>query len=424
MKRANKEPFYPKSNKYFIKMPYSYNKFKHNVREHILLELQNTSNPRVLDVGAGSGTYADLLKIPMDAVEIWDPYIAQFNLAAKYNTIYQQSIMTVNILMYDYIILGDILEHLTPTDATLLMGQIETYNIKCIVAVPYLFEQGEYEGNIYETHHQPDLTPEIMASRYPNLKLLYGDDEYGYYINYEPHVAPNLIISSGRRFDYFLRTLKSLQKHNPNYRTMFNEVWVLDDRSTPEERLKMEFYLDALFGQKAHVVTFNSNGQFDYVDKFNMIKHLMGPSEFVFLLEDDWESVRPLDLSKHINYLKKHSAFDQIMFSQVFDIQSDEIKAETSLNEYYWKNPFPKNYRHFYEMQDGFLKWQEVRMNNYGNNPSIFRRRVFENKVFHKDHGWELKFADEYPNRQMILTKENLFIHIGQKSLIDINPKP
>ena len=49
---------------------------------------------------------------------------------------------------------------------------------------------------------------------------------------------------------------------------------------------------------------------------------------------------------------------------------------------------------------------------------------VFENKIFHKDHGWELKFADEYPNRQQILTKENLFIHIGQKSLIDINPKP
>ncbi len=216
---------------------------KHNVREHILLELQNTSNPRVLDVGAGSGTYADLLKIPMDAVEIWDPYIPQFNLAAKYNTIYQQSIMTVNILMYDYIILGDILEHLTPSDATLLMGTIETYNIKCLVAVPYLEHRGEYEGNIYETHHQPDLTPEVMANRYPNLKLLYGDDEYGYYINYEPHVAPNLIISSGRRFDYFLRTLKSLQKHNPNYRTMFNEVWVLDDRSTSEERYKMELYL-------------------------------------------------------------------------------------------------------------------------------------------------------------------------------------
>jgi len=85
----------------------------------------------------------DLLKIPMDAVEIWDPYIAQFNLAAKYNTIYQQNIMTVNILMYDYIILGDILEHLTPADATLLMGKIETYNIKCLVAVPYLYEQGE-----------------------------------------------------------------------------------------------------------------------------------------------------------------------------------------------------------------------------------------------------------------------------------------
>jgi hypothetical protein len=38
--------------------------------------------------------------------------------------------------------------------------------------------------NVHETHLQPDLTPEIFLERYPMMKLLVGDDKYGYYINY------------------------------------------------------------------------------------------------------------------------------------------------------------------------------------------------------------------------------------------------
>ena len=85
MKRANKEPFYPKSNKYSTKMPYSYNKFKHNVREHILLELQNTSNPRVLDVGAGSGYFASKFKDLNPKIEAFciDPFYSQSDLGKK-----------------------------------------------------------------------------------------------------------------------------------------------------------------------------------------------------------------------------------------------------------------------------------------------------------------------------------------------------
>jgi hypothetical protein len=53
-----------------------------------------------------------------------------------------------------------------------------------MIAVPYLYEQGTWEGNVHETHYQPDLTPEIVASRYPELNLMVGDAIYGYYTNY------------------------------------------------------------------------------------------------------------------------------------------------------------------------------------------------------------------------------------------------
>ena len=52
------------------------------------------------------------------------------------------------------------------------------------MAVPYLWEQGPEFNNPYEIHLQPDLTPEIMSERYPSLKLLFGNEGYGYYINY------------------------------------------------------------------------------------------------------------------------------------------------------------------------------------------------------------------------------------------------
>ena len=64
-----------------------------------------------------------------------------------------------------------------------MINKITEKKIKCLVAVPYEMEQGELEGNVYETHLQPDLTPDIMLERYPNLKLLIGNERYGYYIN-------------------------------------------------------------------------------------------------------------------------------------------------------------------------------------------------------------------------------------------------
>ena len=41
-----------------------------------------------------------------------------------------------------------------------------------IIAVPFLFSQGELFGNKYEIHIQNDLTPEIFEQRYPGFEML------------------------------------------------------------------------------------------------------------------------------------------------------------------------------------------------------------------------------------------------------------
>tara|TARA_R110000772_G_scaffold57608_1_gene130254 strand:- start:307 stop:807 length:501 start_codon:yes stop_codon:yes gene_type:complete len=166
-------------------MPYSYDEFKQEIKNHILKS--TTTNYSILDVGPGCGTYAHLLKehgYSLDCVEIWEPYIDQFNLYEWYNNIYINNVMDFDITPYNYIIMGDVLEHISIEDSITILNRITNNQQQCLVAIPYEYEQGEYEGNIYETHLQPDLTPQIMNSRYPNLNLLYGDDRYGYYINY------------------------------------------------------------------------------------------------------------------------------------------------------------------------------------------------------------------------------------------------
>jgi hypothetical protein len=80
--------------------------------------------------------------------------------------------------------MGDVLEHITFVQAKNLLDKITAKDKLCLVAVPYMYEQGESEGNVHEIHHQADLTHEIFLERYPCMKLLYKDDGYGYYINY------------------------------------------------------------------------------------------------------------------------------------------------------------------------------------------------------------------------------------------------
>ena len=166
-------------------MPYSYPEYKNEIKLHFKKCIPK--NTKILDVGPGAGVYSDLLRelnYKIDCLEIWKPYISQFNLHQKYDNVILGDIRNFDFSSYDYIIMGDVLEHLTIEDATLFLDKVNNLNIKCLVAVPYNYEQGEYEGNVYESHLQPDLTSENVLTRYPSLNLLYGNHFYGYYINY------------------------------------------------------------------------------------------------------------------------------------------------------------------------------------------------------------------------------------------------
>lgn len=164
-------------------MAFSYDFYKNEVKDYLVSKFKG--NAKILDVGAGCGTYWNLLHNyfkTIDGVEVFKPNIDNYQLKNKYHKVYNIDIKGFKYDFYDIIIFGDIIEHLDTSEAQEVLKYAYNKCKEMIVAVPYQLKQDEVDGNIYEIHKQDDLTDEIMKERYPYLKLLYKNDLYGYYV--------------------------------------------------------------------------------------------------------------------------------------------------------------------------------------------------------------------------------------------------
>ena len=215
-------------------MPNSYTYFKQEVKEWFRDNVP--TNKKILDVGPGQGTYSDLLRnlgYKMDAVEVWAPYVEQFNLVDKYDEVFVKDICEFDLTGYDFIILGDILEHLSIESAKLLIDQMNNLGIEYLVAIPYMMEQdGEEYGNTYETHLQPDLTPETMKVRYPSLVKIYDNEWYGYYVKVDSRCDKAYVLYANSSYIPTLRAcIKSIKKFSglPVYVYLFNSDEVIEE---------------------------------------------------------------------------------------------------------------------------------------------------------------------------------------------------
>ena len=162
-------------------MPYSYSQFKSEIKDFIYKKYPKDS--KILDIGAGCGPYAQLLPDykNIDAVEIFEPYIIQYNLKSLYKNVFYINILDFDFEYYDLIIMGDVMEHLTTEDALKLFNKIFNKCNDIIVVVPYLYVQDAVNGNDYEEHKQNDLTKDIMKNRYSMLSMKWSDDKIGVY---------------------------------------------------------------------------------------------------------------------------------------------------------------------------------------------------------------------------------------------------
>jgi len=138
-----------------------------------IIELRPTT---VLDVGAGQGTYLNLIReglgagVIVNAVEVWQPYIDQFDLLNRYDKLFPIDVREMTKFGYDLVILGDILEHMPESDAIMLWEKISKQAKYAMISIPIIhYHQDAINGNPYEVHVEEDWTVERVLEKFSNI---------------------------------------------------------------------------------------------------------------------------------------------------------------------------------------------------------------------------------------------------------------
>ena len=92
----------------------------------------------IVDLGCGSGTYPKLLGdgYVWKGVEIFAPYVAQFNLNKLYKELIIGDIQNVNLPKGDCCIAGDVLEHIEKEGAINTFNKIDKQFKHVVVSMP------------------------------------------------------------------------------------------------------------------------------------------------------------------------------------------------------------------------------------------------------------------------------------------------
>lgn len=136
--------------------------------EHIQNINERASIPLVTDVGAGEGTYHSLLSPVLPtanwlAVEVWGPYVSEYSLNDKYDTVVVADMQWVDPCVFNanLVIFGDVIEHVSKSSAmavvesALAVGKTSKHSVDRIISIciPVLhLEQEAVNGNPFEIH--------------------------------------------------------------------------------------------------------------------------------------------------------------------------------------------------------------------------------------------------------------------------------
>jgi 2-polyprenyl-3-methyl-5-hydroxy-6-metoxy-1,4-benzoquinol methylase/glycosyltransferase involved in cell wall biosynthesis len=151
-----------------------------------LLEIAKRFVPGdVLDLGCGSGTYAKLMKAKnfdpkhrMYGVEIWEPYVKEFDLHSLYADVYVMPAQAAAEKLiaegrkFNLVLLGDMLEHLTRDDAVNLVNTcnhlLEPHGAMIISLPIGEYPQEAFQGNPYEAHLATWHAEDVMRDLAPD----------------------------------------------------------------------------------------------------------------------------------------------------------------------------------------------------------------------------------------------------------------
>ena len=139
----------------------------------------------ILDIGAGKGIYGTLARIAhevpvIDAVEVWQPYIDEYNLKDLYNNVYNLDARDVDDFAYNVVIFGDVLEHMTKDEAVALWDKCSKEADYGIISIPIVhYPQGHIHDNPYEEHVKDDWTLQEVFNSFHSIYMLRAYDVVG-----------------------------------------------------------------------------------------------------------------------------------------------------------------------------------------------------------------------------------------------------
>src|ERR1700730_16589351 len=126
-------------------MPFSSNSGKSWIERLVKRLIKICTHNSILDVGAGTGIYSELLRGKLQgthftAIEIWEPYITQFVLDTKYDVVINADIREfIPEQRYGIIMLGDILEHMTKEEAVDIYNKLLNSSEFVIISIPIIY---------------------------------------------------------------------------------------------------------------------------------------------------------------------------------------------------------------------------------------------------------------------------------------------
>ena len=220
---------------------------------------------------------------------------------------------------YDFIILGDVLEHLHKEDAIDLYKRMVKQRKEFLVAVPWMMEQGEHEGNIYETHHQPDLTPEVLKKRYPKLKRAFENEYYGYYYHLNgKYDKAYLLYADSSYYDTVCAAVKSINA-NSNIPVI---VYLLnDDRYVRGAMIVQNWNYDGLNIEQSEYIDRNNSDIYKLlIQRPAVIKHALNKFANTIAYIDSDTVVTPY-IDRIFNYMPEgstHPYFTEGIYDYLF----------------------------------------------------------------------------------------------------------
>lgn len=148
---------------------------------------------RILDIGAGSGTYRKLFsknnlltKSNWTAIEAWKPNIELYKLKSMYSTVIQEDVRSIDwkrFDRFDLTIMGDVLEHMTKEESVSVVDNVMNISRYGIISIPVKhWPQEAIGGNPFEIHVKDDWSHDEVMDTFGKYIKKFRAKKIGVYL--------------------------------------------------------------------------------------------------------------------------------------------------------------------------------------------------------------------------------------------------